>query len=53
MPDVLRWRLWLDTVDRLLEARGRAECEEPPVTEFVDVDERERSTDARGVDASE
>jgi hypothetical protein len=37
----------------LLDARGRADCEGELVSGFVEVDERGRSTDARGVDASE
>jgi hypothetical protein len=37
----------------VLDARARAGRDGELVTGFVDVDERGRSTDARGVDASE
>lgn len=39
--------------DRLLDARGREDCEGELVSGFVEVDERGRSADGRGVDASE
>jgi hypothetical protein len=43
----------VETVDRLLDARARAGRDGESVRGFVDVEERGRSTDARGVDASE
>ena len=53
VPDAFLWRLWVETADRLLEARGRAGRDGELVTGFVEVEERGRSTEARGVDASE
>ena len=53
---MLRWRPWngVDTDERLLDARGREVlCVGELACEFVDVDERGRSTDALGVEASE
>ena len=39
--------------DKLLDARGLVGWEGEPVRGFVDVEERGKSTDARGVEASE
>lgn len=47
-------RLWAEKEERLLDARGRVGCEGELVRVFglVEVEERGRSTDARGVDAA-
>lgn len=50
-PEVLRWRLCAERLERLLDARGRVGCEGELVCVlgFVEVEERGRSTEARGV----
>jgi hypothetical protein len=52
---VLRWRLWAEREERLLDARGRVGWEGELVRVlfgFVEVEERGRSTDARGVEVA-
>ena len=55
-PEVLRWRLCAEREERVLEARGRVVAWEGELVRvlfgFVEVEERGRSTDARGVEAA-